>query len=207
MKKTLLLVIITLCVIKSPLAQSILLKENQSTVFLEGGVAGGEGLTAYAFGVGATYVSRLDVGLAIGKVTDGIGSAWSLSESFGFNIIRERLTNSTAYLSFVQTFTIIQQERAISLGGTFSHKFQIEKDAAIAYSLGASWLKPMNSEEDPIIVFPLQIIAAVGSDKSLFYLSPGIAFSNNDTVTYSFSIGLSFTQKKRNERSTGLEDS
>jgi len=196
MKNTYFIVISTFLFASTAHSQSVLLAKDQSSFFVEAGVAGGEGLTSYGFGLGATYMGTFDVGVAISRVTDGIGSAWGLGEALQVNIVRKRLSSSTIFFSLEQTFTILENVRSLSLGGSFSHKITFSSESAFVYSVGCNWLKPLNSDEKSLIVFPLQIALSFGERRSRFYIAPSVILASDNSVVYGVAFGLSSIQPR-----------
>jgi hypothetical protein len=180
------------------LSQSVLLDQKQSTFFVDGGISGGEGLTSYNFGFGATYNSLFDVSIGFSRVTDRFGGIWGLGQSLGVNILRDEHRSTITFLSLNQSLVILEAARAISLGGSFSHQVNFEDDFNIVFSLGASWLNPLNSDENSIGVFPLELALSIEGEDSRLFFAPNIAFGSDNSVVYGVVFGLSFVQRPRN---------
>lgn len=180
-------------------SQSVFLDDKQSTFYLSGGVGGGEGLTSYSISVGATYESFLDVALGIVRVNSRFSGVWGLGEALSVNIYKERSPIATLFLSLDQSLIILEVGRALSLGGSFSTQFRLPEQTALVFSLGAHWVKPLNSDEKSIISFPLFAGISPGDDDLRLIISPGVTFASDNSVTYLLTFILSFEQRPRGQ--------
>lgn len=173
-------------------SQSVLLEHDQSSVFIESGVARGFKSTILELNVGATYQGTLDLGITIGKVNNNISNYWTLGQFASVIILSETSKdNITSNLSINQGFSTEEGIRRLSLGAAFSIISRLSIESSLLFSLGFNRSMSLSSGYEGYKSIIIKLSLAVRDRKTLYQFSPFATVAEDNLGTYGVTISLS----------------
>ena len=173
-------------------SQSLLLEKEQNSFTVEGGFGGGHNYTTLGLGVGATYESTLDVGIAASRAFHKFENYWILGQVASVKFLSvTSADNITSSLSVNQAFSFSQGIKVLSLGGAYSLKSQLGIESAVLFSLGYNRIMSLSPHNEGFNSVTISLTLALGNSKSLFQFTPFASLAADNRSVYGLVFGNS----------------